>query len=208
MPAVGYALLTSCRSALSRSGCYFLPAVGPLFSPAGGACWCCCELLFVLDCPDLCPLPSVATCERRTHTTCAMERPWLRQGLGCPRADPRLHHRTFSHVLRDNFPSEAAHHTPSHRLRFASAQALCWRSMIPELGWPPCRRATCGPLSRVAGTASSLESLPRRSVPQTAFCTSRQALLCSASRAIVHSSALDRRVTASASRLQARRSTV
>ena len=61
--------------------------------------------------------------------------------------------------------------------------------MIPELGWPPCRRhgrgfrrATCGPLLRVAGNASSLESLPRRSVPQTAFCTSRQALLCSASR--------------------------
>ena len=61
--------------------------------------------------------------------------------------------------------------------------------MIPELGWPPCRRnvrgfrrATCGPLLRVAGNASSLESLPRRSVPQTAICTSRQALLCSASR--------------------------
>ena len=42
--------------------------------------------------------------------------------------------------------------------------------MIPELGWPPCRRhgrgfrrATCGPLLRVAGTASSLESVPRRS---------------------------------------------
>ena len=53
--------------------------------------------------------------------------------------------------------------------------------MIPELGWPPCRRhgrgfrrATCGPLLRVAGNASSLESLPRRSVPQTAFCSSPQ----------------------------------
>ena len=33
LPAVGYALLTSSRSALSRSGCSFLPAVGPLFSP-------------------------------------------------------------------------------------------------------------------------------------------------------------------------------
>ena len=60
---------------------------------------------------------------------------------------------------------------------------------IPELGWPPCRRhgrgfrrATCGPLLRFAGNASSLESVPRRSVPQTAFCTFRQALLCSASR--------------------------
>ena len=39
LPAVGYALLTSCRSALSRSGCSFLPAVGPLFSSVGGSCW-------------------------------------------------------------------------------------------------------------------------------------------------------------------------
>ena len=35
---------------------------------------------------------------------------------------------------------------------------------------------------RVAENASSLESLPRRSAPQTAICTFRQALLCSASR--------------------------
>ena len=48
------------------------PAAGPLFSPARGSCWCCCGLLFVLVCPDLCPLPGVAACERRTHTTCAM----------------------------------------------------------------------------------------------------------------------------------------
>ena len=47
--------------------------------------------------------------------------------------------------------------------------------MIPELGWPPCRhgrgfrRATCGPLLRVAGNASTLECLPRKSFPQTAF---------------------------------------
>ena len=50
---------------------------------------------------------------------CPNVRPWLRQGLGCPRADPRVQHRTFSHVLRQNFSSEAAHHTPSHRLRLA-----------------------------------------------------------------------------------------
>ena len=35
LPAVGYALLASCRSALSHSGCSFLPTVGPFFSPAG-----------------------------------------------------------------------------------------------------------------------------------------------------------------------------
>ena len=39
--------------------------------------------------------------------------------VSASRADPRVHHRTFSHVLRQNFPSEAAHHTPSHRLRLA-----------------------------------------------------------------------------------------
>ena len=33
--------------------------------------------------------PGVATRERRTHTTCGNVRPWLRQGLGCSRADPR-----------------------------------------------------------------------------------------------------------------------
>ena len=72
-PAVGYALFTGCGSALFRSGCSSVPpAVGSLFSSVGGYCWCCCELLFVLDCPDLCPLPGVATCQRRTHTTCAM----------------------------------------------------------------------------------------------------------------------------------------
>ena len=46
-------------------------------------------------------------------------KPWLRQGLGCPRADPHIHHRTFSHVPRQNFPSEAAHHAPSNRPRLA-----------------------------------------------------------------------------------------
>ena len=57
---------------------------------------------------------------------------------------------------------------------------------MPELGWPPCRRhgrgfrrATCGPLLRVAVKASW-------SVPQTAFRTFRQALLCSASRDRAH----------------------
>ena len=78
LPAVGYALLTSCSSALSRSGCSFLPVVGPLFSPAGGSCWCCCGLLFVLDCPGLCPLHVRDPRVRSPHvlSTCAM------RGLG------------------------------------------------------------------------------------------------------------------------------
>ena len=73
--------------------------------------------------------------------------------------------------------------------------------MIPELGWPPCRRhgrgfrrTTCGPLLRVAGTVSSLESVPRRSVRKRRFAPFVR--LCSARLpAIVHSSALDRRVS-------------
>ena len=68
--------------------------------------------------------------------------------------------------------------------------------MTPELGWPPCRRhgrgfrrATCGPLLRVAGTASSWKSVPRRfvrkrrSAPFVTLCSARLP-------AIVHSSAL------------------
>ena len=49
LPAVGHALFTRCGSALSRSGCSFhlLEVL---------RCWCCRGFLFVLDCPDLCPL--------------------------------------------------------------------------------------------------------------------------------------------------------
>ena len=39
--------------------------------------------------------------------------------VSASRTDPRVHHRRFSHVPRHNFPSEAAHNTPSHRLRLA-----------------------------------------------------------------------------------------
>ena len=115
--------------------------------------------------------------------------------------------------MRHNFPSEAAHNTPSHTLRLTGpphaltcyawsgspqphpeedsspSRHCAWRSVITELGWPPrrrhgpgFRRATCGPLLRVAGTASSLESVASKVCTQAAFCTFRQALLCSASR--------------------------
>ena len=83
---------SSCPSPCLQLAMLFLPAVGPLFSLARGSCWCCCELLFVLVCRDLCPLPVL------THVFIAA---------------------TFSHVLYQNFPNEAAHHTPSLRLRLA-----------------------------------------------------------------------------------------
>ena len=148
-----------------------------------------------------CRLSGPVSAPRRRHLRAPNSRylcnvkPWLRQGLGCPRADPPVHHRTFSHVLRHNFLSEAAHCTPSHRLRLAEPPHALSRATrgLRKTPLPPgavrCRRhgrgfhrATCGPLLRVAGNASSLESLHRRSVPQTAICTSRQALLHSASR--------------------------
>ena len=60
--------------------------------------------LFVLVCPELCPLPGVAACERvspaprapNSHHLCNAT-PWFCRGLGCldglldrPRADPRV----------------------------------------------------------------------------------------------------------------------
>ena len=139
LPAVGYALFTHCGSALSRSGCSFLPVMG--------------SSLILLWTP---------LCTR------------LSGPVSASRAEPRVHHRTFSHVLRHNFPSEAAHaslnlRTLSHVLRVVWetpaplwGRHCAWRSVIPELGFPPCRRhgrgfrrATCGPL------CASLE-LPRR----------------------------------------------
>ena len=74
-------------------------------------------------------------------------RPWLRQGLGCPRAHPRVNHRTFSHVLRQNFPSEAAHQTPSHRLRLAGlphalSRATRGQALCVEVSDPRARLAT------------------------------------------------------------------
>ena len=129
-------------------------------------------------------------------------RPWLRQGLGChdklftrpPRADPRVHLCTFSH-------SRAARGlgVPSHTLRKTPPPPGTVRG--GQLGWPPCprhgrgfRRATCGPLLRVAGNASSLESLPRRSVRKRR--SAPFVRLCSTwLSAIVHSAALVPRVS-------------
>ena len=136
----------------------------------------------------------------------------LSRPVSASRADPHVHHRTFFRVPRHSFPSEAAHNTPSQKLRFAEpphALTCCawsgspqphseensspsrhcaWRSVIPELGWPPCRRHVVdSAVPRVVHFCASLELLRRWSLclevcTQTAFCTFRQALLCSASR--------------------------
>ena len=65
---------SSCPSPRLQLAMLFLPAVGPLFSSAGGSCWCCCELLFVLDCPELCPLHVLTDVfiTALSHTCCAI----------------------------------------------------------------------------------------------------------------------------------------
>ena len=209
--------------------------MGPLFSSVGGSCWCCCDLPFVLDCLDLRPLPGVATCERanshylynvrclgyvkdlavhvlthvfitaRSLTCCARTSPAKRRTTRLAIGHASLNLRTLSRVLRVVWDSEEDSSPSRH---------CAWKQVIPELGWPPCRRhgrgfrrATCGPLLRVAGNASSglcLEGLyrKRRSAPLVRLCSARIPAI------VVHSSALDRRVSASASRLQSRRSCV
>ena len=79
----------------------------------------------------------------------------------------------------------------------SSSKHCAWKSVIPELGCSCSVQSSVGHLvvgmvvdsavARVVHFCASLRmpcrwSLPRRSVPPTAFCTSRQALPCSASR--------------------------
>ena len=80
LPAVGYALLTSCRSALSRCGCYFLPAVCPLFLPAVGPLffhllWVCSFLSSVSTASAATPLTStcLSTCSSLFHNCFARQ---------------------------------------------------------------------------------------------------------------------------------------
>ena len=95
LPAV--ALFTRCGSALSRSGCSFPPALGSFHLSE-----------VIVGVPVNSSLFStVQPCVRsrrrlrapNSNNLCNM-RSLLRQGLGCPRADPRVHHRTFFNVLR------------------------------------------------------------------------------------------------------------
>ena len=144
-----------------------LPAVGhALFTRCGSALFTCRRFLLLV-------LLWTPLCSR----------------LSAPVSASRVHHRTFSHVLRHNFPSEAVHNTPSHRLRLAEpphalSEVSDLRGRLPTLSsawsWiPPChvwstfaRRWNC----LVVGVCAS------KVCTQTAFCTFRQALLCSASR--------------------------
>ena len=144
----------------------------------------------------MCPvLPSRHRSSRapNSHYLCNV-RLWLRQGLGCSRADPRgilslsacsLTCCVFARAEEDlSSPLQ----TPcGSRARLATSPSA----------WSWFRRATCGPLLYVAGQASKV-------CTETSFCTSLWAWL----PAIVHSSALDRRVTASASGSRSRRSSV
>ena len=123
-----------------------------LFSTrCGSALFICCEL-------TLCSrLSGPVSAPRRRHLRAPNSqnlcnvRPWLRQGLSCPRADPRVHHRTFSHVLRQNFPSEAAHHTPGHRLSLAEPPHTLSRA-TRGLGEPsPTLKKTPPPPGTVCG---------------------------------------------------------
>ena len=174
----------------------FSPAVGPLFSPAVVA-------LFI-------PVVSSSLLVLLWSPLCSR----LSGLVSASRADPRVHHRTFSHVLRQNFTSEAAHNTPSHRLRLAEpphallratrglgvpsptlrktsspSRHCAWRPVIPELSWPPCRRhgrgfcrATCGTTFARRWNCLVVGVCAWNVCTQTAYCTFRQALLCSASR--------------------------
>ena len=123
----------------------FSPAVGPLFSPAGGTCWCCCGLLFVLVCPDLCPHHEL------THVFITV------RSLTCCASARCLTCRAWSwsplpHSEEDSSP-------PSRHCTWRSVDPRAWLlPLCSELVWPPCRRhgrgfrrATCGPLLRVAG---------------------------------------------------------
>ena len=95
-----------------------------------------------------------------------------------PRADPR--------VLFPHASSRAArgcvwfgctqHHSLPSPPRAPRVEGVVFRLVVNSA--MPC----LWPLLRVAGNTSLLEPVPRRSVSQTANCTSRQALLCLVSR--------------------------
>ena len=101
---------SSCPSPRLQLAMLLSPAVGPLF-PAVVAlfyplwvlrCWCCCGLLFVLDCPDLCPLHVLThvLITARSHTCCAITFPAKRRTTRLAIGYASLNLRTLSHVLR------------------------------------------------------------------------------------------------------------
>ena len=143
----------------------FSPAVGPLF-PADVAlfyplcvlrCWCCCGLLFVLDCPDLCPLHVL------THVFITERSLTCYAWSGSPQP----------HSEEDSSPLQAlCVEVSDPRARLATLSSA-W-SWIPQCHvWSTfARRWNC----LVVGVCAS------KVCTQTTFCTFHQALLCSASR--------------------------
>ena len=130
-------------------------------------------------------LPGVAVLRVRqsrpasaVHTVFCSVVPWFVKGLRCLRADPRVLFRTFLHVLRVAACGLVVLNTTrSPPLRaLPRVEGVVFRLVVNSA--MPCLR----PLLCVAGNTSLLEPVPRRSVSQTANCTSRQALLCFVSR--------------------------
>ena len=136
-----------------------------------------------------------------------------------PRADPRVHHRTLSHVLRVVWESN-----PTLRKTTLSPSSYCAkRSVIPELGCSGSVQSSVGHIvvgmivdsavPRVDHFCASLRMPRRWSLCLEGLYRKRRSApflrLCSARLpAIVHSSALVRRVSASASGVHSRRSSV
>ena len=116
------ALILNLASSWSSS-CQSLPAVGPclqlamLFLPAVGPLFPAVVALFHPLWVRSFHLPEVLV-------GAAVDSSLFSTVRTCVRFTCSLHHLTFSHVLRHNFPSETAHHTPSHRLRLAASPTL------------------------------------------------------------------------------------
>ena len=190
-----------------------LPAVGYAFSPAVGPPFPTVVALFhplwvrSFHLSGVIVGAVVISCLFSTVRSCPPHhlrnvRSWLRQKLGCPHSDPRVHHHTWNASLNLSARSFTCHTlsgdpAPLRGSLFA-LQALCVETHDPKVRLATrrgFRRATCGPLLRVAGNASSwsfcFEGLcrERRSAPLIRLCSARLP-------AIVHSSARDRRVTA------------
>ena len=105
---------SSCPSPCLQLAMLFLPAVGPLFPAVVALFYPLWVRSFHL--PEILVGAAVNSSLFSTVRTCVRSpaSPLSSAELTLP-----VHHRTFSHVLYQNFPSEAAHHTPSHRLRLA-----------------------------------------------------------------------------------------
>ena len=174
MPAVGYALLTSCRSALfTHCGSALLASFHQDHSSVR---------LHPVCCFELCLLSGVAVCEcvnlapraPYTHHLRSVV-PWFVKGLrwfdelfARPRADPRVRCAWFGVTQNHSLPS-------SLHVCVEGAVSRAW--FFAAWSWIPpcCVLCSCSVRRREYLVA---EPVPRRS----AHCAFRQTLLCSVSR--------------------------